>query len=258
MITQSEIEAALREAGVEQGMTVFSHANIAMFGRVAGADSIESLIRIFLDAFAQVLGPDGTLVLPVFTYSFGSDKSDRIFDVQKTLSTTSNVGNWLVSAEAGQRSHDPMLSVVATGRNAEKLTADVDPICFGRDSFWARLYEADGLICNLNLDSGSTYLHWVERERQVPYRSDIPMHGQIVDAGVSHLAEVVYTGRVLDDPDAVPYFEAYHEACVDRGVTRCVNLGRGQIVAQGAKAARRTLEELLEQYPRILTLQHKQ
>lgn len=258
MITRSDIIAALVAAGVEPGMTVFSHANIAFFGRVEGGGSMDDLIPIMLSTFAEVLGPDGTLVLPVFTYSFGSDKIDKVFDRQHTLSTTSSMGNWLVAHGQGARSADPMLSVVASGGKAEALTADIDPICFGADSIWARLHADDALICNLNLDSGTTYLHWVERELGVPYRSDIAMSGTIIDHGQRRPAEVIYTGRALDDEGAVAKFEAYHATAINQGISRRVSLGRGQIVVQSARKAKALLAEQLAQNPHFLTTRNAQ
>lgn len=253
MISRRDIIAGLRAAGVEPGMTVFSHANIAFFGRVEGVAGMDDLIRVMLDCFAEALGPDGTLVLPVFTYSFGADKVEKVFDLQNSLSTTSGMGNWLITTGNGARSADPMLSVVATGGRAEALTSDTGPVCFGPDSIWARLHDEDALICNLNLDSGSTFLHWVERERGVPYRSDIPMSGTIVDNGQPRAARIVYSGRALDDPQAVPKFEAYHAACIAQGISRRVPLGRGQIVAQRARAARVFLQRQLDAHPDFLT-----
>ena len=164
MINSNDVIHALRSAGVEPGMTVFSHSNIAFFGRVQNVFCMDFLVQFMLNCFREALGHDGTLVIPVFTYSFGSDKVEKVFDLQNTLSTTSAMGNWLITTGDGIRSADPMLSVVATGSKAKPLTADIDSTCFGKDSIWARLYAEDALICNLNLDSGSTYLHWVERE----------------------------------------------------------------------------------------------
>ena len=256
MITRRDITAALRAAGVEPGMTVFSHANIAFFGKVEGAPSMENLIRVMLDCFAEALGPDGTIVLPVFTYSFGSDKDAKVFDLQNSRSTTSGMGNWLINSGTGLRSADPMLSVVAIGGKAEALIRDIDPVCFGAQSIWARLHDEDALICNLNLDSGSTYLHWIERNNSVSYRSDLPMAGWIIDKGQAREAEIVYYGRVLEDPQSTPKFEAYHAACIAHGISTQVSLGRGQIVAQRARVAKDFLESQLALHPYLLTARH--
>lgn len=252
MITKDDISQALVTAGVKPGDVVFSHANIGFFGRVEGAGTMEELIGIMFEAFDEVLGPDGTLVLPVFTYSFGADKDDKLFDVQRTLSTTSGMGNWLIETGNGHRSADPMLSVVARGGAAKDLTADIDPICFGDDSIWARLHERDALICNLNFDSGSTYLHWIERQTNVPYRSDVELNGRIIDNGTTCESSVIYTGRRLEDAGAVPKFERWHTACVDAGISKISSLGRGQIVSQRARDAREFLIEQLHRDPDLL------
>ncbi|MBW4651599.1 MAG: AAC(3) family N-acetyltransferase [Kaiparowitsia implicata GSE-PSE-MK54-09C] len=253
MISRSDIVAALIQAGIQRGMTVFSHANIAFFGRIEGAASMDDLIGIMLGAFADALGPHGTLVLPVFTYSFGSDKAEKVFDVQRSLSTTSAMGNWLLTSGRGVRSADPMLSVVAIGGKAAELTGNIDPICFGSDSIWARLHADDAVICNLNIDSGSTYLHWVERELGVPYRFDIPMAGTTIEHGESRPTEIVYTGRSLTDGGSEARFEAYHEACLAHGISRQVSLGRGQIIMQSARRAKSFLAEQMVHSPRLLT-----
>lgn len=258
MINRSDIVSALARSGLEPGMTVFSHANIAFFGRVEGADSMDALISIMFEAFDEVLGNDGTLVLPVFTYSFGSDKSEKTFDLQKTLSNTSGMGNALIGRGDGARSCDPMLSTIAVGAKAQDLTADIDPVCFGSNSVWARLHRENAMICNLNFDSGSTFLHWVEREIGVSYRTDIRMRGTIVDQGSAREAEVIYSGRALDDPLAAPKFEAYHEVSKDAGISRIVELGRGQIVTQSCHAAKELLGTLLLERPGILTKQGSQ
>lgn len=257
MIDRTDIVCALREAGLEPGMTVFSHSNIGFFGPVKGARNLGELVPLILSCFLEVLGNDGTLVLPVFTYSFGSDKEKRIFDPQSSLSNTSSIGDWLITNEQGLRSWDPMLSVIAIGVDAEKLTSNVGTECFGRESVWARLHDADALICNLNLDSGSTFLHWVERENQVSYRRDYVLKGAIVENFRAREADVTYFGRQLDDPDAVPSFEAFHSACVEYNVSRRVYLGRGQIVSHHARQAKMLLDYLLAREPYILTEKHR-
>lgn len=256
MIDSTDVIVALRSAGVEPGMTVFSHSNIAFFGRVQNVSCMDDLVQFMLNCFLEALGPDGTLVVPVFTYSFGSEKIEKSFDLQNSLSTTSAMGNWLITTGTGIRSADPMLSVVAMGSKAKPLTADIDSICFGKRSIWARLHAEDALICNLNLDSGSTYLHWVEREIGVSYRSDIPMAGTIVDNGQARESNITYTGRSLDDPLAVAKFEAYHAACVNHSVSTVVPLGRGQLVSQSARTAKTLLENLLTDHPFLLTARH--
>jgi len=256
MISSRDIIQAFKNSGLEQGRTVFCHSNIGFFGRVENASNMDDLAKIMLDCFTEVLGKDGTLVLPVFTYSFGANSKNKIFDVQNSLSTTSGMGNWLIRTGNGSRSIDPMLSVIAIGGKAEKLTKNFDGTCFGLNSIWSKIYDDDAMICNLNLDSGSTYLHWLEKKFKVSYRHDMKMSGEIIDNEKVYPASIIYTGRKLDDPAFKPMFEIYHQKCVEAGITKKIPLGRGQIVSQSARNAAVFLEDLLKSYPNILTKKH--
>lgn len=250
------MKSALRAAGIESGMTVFCHSNIAFFGKVQGIINMNQLIEFTLNCFIDVLGKDGTLVLPTFTYSFGVNSRKKTFDIKNSLSTTSSLGNWLVIKGEGSRSQDPMLSVVAVGKKQKEITQNIDSVCFGKQSIWSRLYENDALICNLNLDSGSTYLHWVERELGVPYRKDIPMSGKIIADGNIRKANIIYTGRNLKDPLSKSRFETYHSESIKSGITKLIGLGRGQIVSQRTRAAKELFGNLLTDHPYLLTARH--
>jgi hypothetical protein len=84
------------------------------------------------------------------------------------------------------------------------------------------------------------------------------MCGIIIDQGQARQADIVYTGRALDDDGAVAKFEAYHAACLAHEVSRRVPLGRGQIVTQSARKAKTFLAEQLEQSPYLLTVRNTQ
>ena len=187
MISRYDFTESLRRSGVAPGVTVFCHSNIAFFGPVENVQTITELSDFVLNCFFDVLGPTGRLVLPAFTYSFGSDKETKIFDPLEPVSSMSSLTSSVFASGSYHRSLDPMLSVVSICHDSESLVSDVGNICFGPNSIWSRLYACDALICNLNLDSGSTFLHWVERELMVPYRKDIRLDGTILSSnGPSH------------------------------------------------------------------------
>ena len=246
MITRKEVIESLKQSDVEQGSTIFSHSNIAFFGAVENVSNMDELCDFMMDCILHVIGPKGTLVLPTFTYSFGSDSQIHLFDVKNSRTKTSALANWLMDKNIGQRSVDPMLSVLAVGAKAELLTKDTDNICFGPSSVWARLYMEDAKLCNFNLDSGSTFLHWVEREAGVDYRHDLKMTGKIINGDSNYEKTITYTGRNLECNDTVPCFESWHKECICNDISKVVSLGRGQIVTQNFRAAKHFLESLLE------------
>lgn len=89
-------------------------------------------MRFILNCICKALGPDDSLAIPVFTYSFGSNNTDTVFNLQSTLSTTLDIVDWLIATGLVVRSADPMLSAIATGRTASVLVNNIDSICFER------------------------------------------------------------------------------------------------------------------------------
>src|SRR5205085_2114838 len=63
-LTQEEIDAALKRAGLKPGEVVLAHCALSRFGYIEGG--AEGLI----DTLLARLGPDGTLVMPTFTFSW--------------------------------------------------------------------------------------------------------------------------------------------------------------------------------------------
>lgn len=245
--------AAIRAAGAKHGDVVFSHHNIAFFGRIENCLDINDFARFWLDVFREVIGDAGTLIVPAFTYSFGSDKSEKVFDPVSSLPNTGAIGTYAALRGVGSRSLDPMLSVICLGSEQFDLAHEVGPVCFGANSIWERLFNRDALVCNLNLDSGSTYLHWIEREVGVEYRHDIAMRGIIRRDMITRPSEVIYTGRDIDDAYAVPSFSKFHRKCVEHEITTQVNLGRGQINSYRCQKVAEFTRGLLLEYPRLLT-----
>jgi aminoglycoside 3-N-acetyltransferase len=231
--------AAIRAAGAKHGDVVFSHHNIAFFGRIENCLDINDFAIFWLDVFREVIGEAGTLIVPAFTYSFGSDKGEKVFDPVSSLPNTGAIGTYAALRGLGSEQFD--------------LAHEVGPICFGANSIWERLFNRDALVCNLNLDSGSTYLHWIEREVGVEYRHDIAMRGSIRIDSITMASEVVYTGRDIDDASAAPSFSEFHRKCVEHEITTQVKLGRGQINSYRCQKVADFTRGLLLEYPRLLT-----
>jgi len=253
MISSTDIGVALKDAGVVEGGVVFCHSNLAFFGQVKNCSNSNELADIFLSAFMDVLGPTGALIVPAFTYSFGSEKFEKVFDPSLPAKGMSTIANRLIERGVGIRSLDPMLSVVGFGEKAYRIVKNVGNICYGPNSIWERLFEEDALICNLNFDSGSTFLHWVEREIGVTYRTDFELSGTILINEENIEKKMVYTGRHLDDMSATPSFQSFHTMCLREGITKKINLGRGQICSHSCGDVSRFLKKTIKVFPFILT-----
>lgn len=147
MLEKTQIVAGLRELGLASGDLVLLHSSLASLGRVdGGAESV-------VEAFLEVLGTDGTLVVPAF------GELGVIPEIVK-------------ADPRAVRSVHPLASVAAIGPKAEALCRDhwKAPTAHGPDTPYTRIAELGGWVCLLGVDQDrNTTLHTVEALLELPY-----------------------------------------------------------------------------------------
>ena len=94
--SKDDLVAAFRKAGLKTGQTVFSHSNIGFFGIPAEGNNRQIADRTVLEAFLEVLGDAGTLVVPTFSYSFCKGE---VFDPDATPSTCGAWSEYILFVE---------------------------------------------------------------------------------------------------------------------------------------------------------------
>lgn len=159
--TYNDIVSVLKKLQIKEGDNLFIHSNIGFFGKLEGCSSADELCRNFFEAIEEVIGEGGTVVVPTFTYSFCNDE---VFDVENTPTKCGMLPEYIRKLERTVRSEDPNFSVAAYGKNAEFYTKDLTNESFGKGSFWERFMSTHGKIVCMNFDSGSTFVHFVERK----------------------------------------------------------------------------------------------
>ena len=70
-----DIVEAIKKAGIQKNDVLFSYSNIGFFGKMHDAKSMDDYCSRFKKAIFEVIGKDGTLVVPTFSYSFCNNKS---------------------------------------------------------------------------------------------------------------------------------------------------------------------------------------
>jgi aminopeptidase-like protein/aminoglycoside N3'-acetyltransferase len=248
---RAQMAQALKQGGLKRGDVVFSHSNVGYLGYPEEGQTSEALFHTILGAFFDVIGAEGTLVVPTFTYSFPRQQP---FDPDHSPSTCGLFTEMLRRHPEAQRSADPIFSVAALGRWAQELTSDLPPECFGKDSFWDRFRRLDGVVCNVNFDAGSTFVHYVERCLNVPYRYDKLFTGWIVRGGKATKRSAIYFCQDLSNPDTVAAFEWFDRLARERGLVRSVPVGRGAIVVISAAHTFKLIESELKKNPWFLTV----
>ncbi len=154
--------------GIKEGDSVMMHCSYKALGeKVAPED--------FFAALSEVLGEDGTLILPAFSYRTVT-YDEPVFDKEATPSCVGFLPEWFRTEIKGvKRSLHATHSCTAVGKNADYFIKnhELDATPVGENSPIAKLPLMDGkiLILGSHPDHNTT-LHGVEEKAEAPYIFD--------------------------------------------------------------------------------------
>jgi aminoglycoside 3-N-acetyltransferase len=192
--TRADIEAAIRATGIKAGDELLVHSDLGHFGKLGDVRNRTEYCKVFIDAFVNCLGPEGTLLMPTFSYSFCKKE---IYDPLKTPSTVGILTEEFRKMPGVLRSQDAIFSVAALGAQSAHYT-DVGFDCFGTGSFFEKLHKRSAWIVFLGKTFDITYMHYVEQKIGVPYRSIKEFPGEIQTPQGLKPAKFLYNVRPLD------------------------------------------------------------
>ena len=168
MNDKQKLEQDLRALGIKEGDTLMMHCSYKSLGTKLTAAEI-------FEVFEQVLGEEGTLLLPALSYETVGPAQPK-FDREKTPSCAGFLPEYFRTSVPGVvRSLHPTHSVCAKGRLAEELIKDheLDLTPVGEHSPITKLPEVGGKVLMLGCDPDhNTALHGMEEAADVPYVFD--------------------------------------------------------------------------------------
>lgn len=232
--SKQDIIDALIAVGIKKGDHVFCHSQIGFFGLFSGGQTKHDYYQAFKEAIFEIIGKDGTFIVPTFSYSFCKG---NVFDVTKTPSVCGFLSEMVMSDSATLRSADANFSVAAIGNLARFFTQEAVEYSFGDDSFWDKFLKTGGVFCNFNFDAASTFIHYVERTLNVPYRFDKGFEGVSLINGTARHRIFYHFCYDLDKVQHRPDFTKFDKKAKELGLAKVANLGRGQIVMISAQDA---------------------
>lgn len=160
--------------GVKPGDTVQLMADLTRFAwnvrRVGERFSADG----FLSAFADAVGPTGTILVP--TYNFDLRDGDA-FDIRRTRSISGALANAALDHSRYRRTPHPLHSFAVSGAHADDLVRSQEQGSFGPGSPFAFLLERKAVLIaiDLPLNDVLTFVHFTEERTGVPYRSHRPI-----------------------------------------------------------------------------------
>ncbi len=195
----ASLAAALRAIGVQKGDMVFSHVGVGFLGLPKEGNDPATVMRVIDQAFSEVLGPEGTWLVPTYTYSFCKGEE---YDPATTPSTIGQFTEAFRKLPGVVRSREPIFSVAGRGPKAQELLANLPMDSFGPGSIYDRLVKAGAALCNVGVGFRyATFVHHVEQSVGVPYRYPKVFSGDIVEDGTREHADITYYVRTIATPE---------------------------------------------------------
>jgi aminoglycoside 3-N-acetyltransferase len=257
-ISPSDVTDALRLIGVTPGSAVLLHPDAIVAAQFPAAPSIsspntlnEQKLDLLLAAVQDAINPNGTLVIPTFTYSFTKGET---FDVRNTPSAVGMVGERFRKKANVERTSDPIFSFACSGPLASQLCALPVKESFGRESVFSALHRWNAHIIDLgcSMSRGGTFVHYVETVYGVAYRYEKVFHGTIVSLnGRSTECSVVYNVRDLTRRSGAD-LRRLEKRLADDGKSRTVVVGRSRIMGVRANDLFETVCKMLDEDPASL------
>lgn len=160
-VSMDDIAAGIRKLGVHAGDTAMVHSSLKSFGHVSdGADAV-------IDAFLEVIGPQGTLVMPMM----GKREPGEPFDPDGTPASTGTIPETFRKRPGTIRSLHPTHSAAAFGPRAEWIARGHEKTTpMGRPGPYGKLVELDAAYVFVGTGIGPcTLFHAFEDWMQLPY-----------------------------------------------------------------------------------------
>lgn len=188
VFSDDDIVNVLRGLGADCCKYLFVHTDI-MFGRilVKRREYLQYLAGVLFNIYK--MGGGGTLIFPSFTYSFNNRED---YDVRNSKTSMGALIEYIRQQPGVVRTMDPLLSMILVGKNPHLLDGDLGQHSLGSGSAFDKLHHTEGvsfLFFGAQFEEYFTYVHYVEKMLNVPYRFDIGFSGRIID----------YYGKVRED-----------------------------------------------------------
>jgi aminoglycoside 3-N-acetyltransferase len=162
-VNQEQVVSCLKTLNIGPGDGLLVHSALQYLGRPVNG------VRIYLEAILQVIGAQGTIVVPTFNFAFANGEP---YDPDETPSKGMGAFSELIrKLPEARRTNHPMQSIAAIGHYAEDLARRDTLSAFDPGSAFERMLELDFKLLLLGADSRSVSMfHYCEQRNNVPYR----------------------------------------------------------------------------------------
>jgi aminoglycoside 3-N-acetyltransferase len=246
--SRADLESAIRSVGIARGDTLSLQVSLGRLGLMHDYPvDFAAIANAVIDTFLDVIGTEGTLLVPTYTYSIGRGQT---FDVANTPSAIGDFPEIFRHRSGVLRSRDPMMSNAALGAKAKPLLQNIARTCYGEGSTFDRLRQHGGKICTLGVSLyWATFRHHIEEMAQVPFRFNKTFKGMILENNVLTEESWLYFAAPLGVSNCEPNGLPLERIARDRDLVRIASIGRGEIMVIDAQTYYELGISELEQNP---------
>ncbi len=162
-------EEILSNFHIQPGERIWLSSELLKFALLFKSRGVLFDPSALLDTVQDLLGREGTLLLPTFCFDFSNT---RRYDYLHARGNTGVLGNTALQRGDFIRTQHPMHSFAVWGKDAQSLYAMQNKHAFGIDSPFEYCREKNVRQIMLGTDyvHAMTFIHYAEAMCQVPYR----------------------------------------------------------------------------------------
>jgi aminoglycoside 3-N-acetyltransferase len=163
------------------GSDIFLHSSFKSIG-------LKYDVTEFIKVMIDVIGEDGTLTMPAFTFQFNQEKYfNPAISPCGTGIVPETFRKMTISGLKVQRNLNPMQSIVSWGKHSDQYINALCETTFGKNSAFELLLNNNATLMLLGCDYNKiTFYHYLEELLLVPYRYWKTFEGIIENNGVKN------------------------------------------------------------------------
>lgn len=245
MLSKNDLVHSFRTIGLQPGDTLLVHSSYKSLGGVEGGP------QTVIAALLEVLGTEGTLIMPTFNFDFCKGEP---WDVRNTPSHMGAMTNMVREHPEAKRVFHPIYSFAILGKHAEFLTKERYKSSYGPNSLFAKLRQLDGkiIVIGLRYTDSMTFFHHVEEMEGVDYRYMKGFTGMITDEN-GNTYEDTFTMLVRDlEKGVITEVDPMGELMEEAGVITVQKIGEAKVCLMKADEVYKFTAREMRRDPQLL------
>ncbi len=235
---------ALISIGADDCETLFIHSDV-VFGRVPKGfnrkEYMETLYAVLMELGVQI-------IVPTFTYSFCNHET---YDVRKSKTSMGALSEYIRKQDGRYRTLDPLLSFSVPEALKDKFS-NISNHSLGKGSGLDILHSMDGvkfLFLGARQGECFTYVHYVEKMLDVPYRYDQKFTGTVIDYEGNSEERTQYIHTHCYGVKIPENYDFFEEELIRMGKVKKQKLGNSYVSCLSEKDAYEQISSRIMQDP---------